>query len=55
MKVRYLVDENLSARVVATIQRHYPALDVLCAANHVAASHVFSVYQQCRPANILRR
>src|SRR6266487_6465990 len=29
MKIRYLLDENLSARVVATIQRHYPALDVL--------------------------
>jgi hypothetical protein len=29
MKLRYLVDENLSARVVATIQRHYPQLDVL--------------------------
>ena len=29
MKIRYLVDENLSSRVVATIQRHYPALDVL--------------------------
>jgi hypothetical protein len=29
MKIRYLVDENLSARAVATIQRHYPALDVL--------------------------
>jgi len=29
MKIRYLVDENLSARVVTTIQRHYPALDVL--------------------------
>jgi hypothetical protein len=29
MKIRYLVDENLSARVVATIQRHYPQLAVL--------------------------
>jgi hypothetical protein len=29
MKIHYLVDENLSARAVATIQRHYPALDVL--------------------------
>lgn len=29
MKIRYLVDENLSARVVATIHRHYPALDAL--------------------------
>ena len=29
MKIRYLVDENLSARVVATIQRHYPELAVL--------------------------
>jgi hypothetical protein len=29
MKIRYLVGENLSAWVVATIQRHYPQLDVL--------------------------
>jgi hypothetical protein len=29
MKIRYLVDENLSSRIVATIQRHYPELDVL--------------------------
>lgn len=29
MKLRYLLDENLSVRALATLQRHYPALDVL--------------------------
>jgi hypothetical protein len=29
MKIRYLLDENLSSRIVATIQRYYPELDVL--------------------------
>jgi len=29
MKLRYLVDENLSPRIIATIRRYYPDLDVL--------------------------
>ncbi|MBP1466272.1 DUF5615 family PIN-like protein [Candidatus Chloroploca sp. M-50] len=29
MKIRYLLDENLSPRVKLTILRHYPELDVL--------------------------
>lgn len=29
MKLRFLLDENLSPRVVSTIRRHYPELDVL--------------------------
>lgn len=29
MKLRFLLDENLSPRVISTIQRHYPGLDVL--------------------------
>lgn len=29
MKLRYLLDENLSPRITLTIRRHYPDLDVL--------------------------
>lgn len=29
MKLRYLLDENLSRRVALTIRRHYPELDAL--------------------------
>lgn len=29
MKIRYLLDENLSPRVKLTVQRHYPELDVI--------------------------
>lgn len=29
MKLRFLIDENLSPRLKATINRHYPAIDVV--------------------------
>ncbi|RRR65521.1 MAG: hypothetical protein EI684_22875 [Candidatus Viridilinea halotolerans] len=29
MKIRYLLDENLSPRVKLTVARHYPGLDLL--------------------------
>ena len=29
MKLRFLIDENLSLRLKATLNRHYPSIDVL--------------------------
>jgi hypothetical protein len=29
MKLRFLLDENLSSRVTLTVRRHYPELDIL--------------------------